>query len=45
MHTRHRLTATLALIRLFVTALGAAPLSDQDRAALLQDLRRPIDGC
>ena len=40
MHTRHRLTATLALTGLFATTLGAAPLSDQDRAALLQDLER-----
>jgi hypothetical protein len=40
MDTSQRFMAILALASAFVVTLGAAPISEQDRAALLQDLER-----
>jgi hypothetical protein len=40
MLTLHRGIATVALTVVFVATVGAAPISEQDRAALLQDLER-----
>jgi hypothetical protein len=40
MHTRHRVITAVALALVVVSTLGAAPISNQDRGALLQDLDR-----
>jgi hypothetical protein len=40
MHTSRRFVAILTLASALVVTVGAAPISEQDRAALLQDLER-----